>query len=181
MKSLAFASFLLLPACFGGERATTGECPAGETCSDLTPRGLQFNGAAMTDDFDLSGPSPTAVGGTQDIKLEYDPTEGHYVALDLPFSADDDGGLGVKVDHVAGNVVTVRGVAVRTNYLRITDAATGELFDRKELAGATIDSMKLVINTFEAPPADRDLAFLAGDVEVGVALLGPVQGSGGPT
>lgn len=181
MKSFAFIPFLLLPACFGGERATTGECPAGETCSDLTPRGLQFVGADMTDDLGLSGPSPTAIGGTQDIQLKYDPTEGHYVALDLPFTADDDGGNGVKVDHVAGSVVTVRGAAVRTNYLRITDRTTGELFDRKQLTGAAIDAIELVTDTFDIPPAGRELAWLAGDVEVGVALFGQVQEGSGPT
>jgi hypothetical protein len=165
----------------GGERATTGECPAGETCSDLTPRGLQFDGADMTGDLDLSGPSPTAIGGTQAIQLEYDPTEGHYIPLDLPFAADDDGGNGVEVDHIAGSIVTVRGAAARTNYLRISDAATDELFDRKELTGAAIDMMKLVPNTFDLVPADRELAFAAGDVEVGVALFGQVQESGGPS
>ena len=181
MKSFAFIPFLLLPACFGGERATTGECPAGETCSDLTPRGLQFVGADMTDDLALSGPSATAIGGTQDVQLQYDPTEGHYVALDLPFTADDDGGNGVKIDHVAGSVVTVRGMAVRSNYLRITDATTGELFDRKQLTGAAIDSIKLVANTFDIAPPDRELAWLAGNVQVGIALYGQVQEGGGPT
>ncbi|MEO6774157.1 MAG: hypothetical protein ABI467_14255 [Kofleriaceae bacterium] len=185
MNRLAFASLLvpglLIPACFGGERAATGECPAGETCSALTPRGLEFVGADMTNVLGLSGPSPTAIGGTQDVQLRYDPTQGRFVALDLPFDADDDGGNGVKVDHTAGNIVTVRGVAARSNYLRITDAATGELFDRKELAGAAIDSIELVPNTFDLVPTDRELAFIAGDVEVGVALLGQVQDSGGPT
>ncbi len=95
----------------------------------------------------LSGPSPTAIGGTQDIALQYDPTTGHFVPLDLPYTADDDGGIGVAIDHTAGSVVSVRGVASRTNYLRIIDATTGELFDRKELTGAAIDSLSLVAGT----------------------------------
>ncbi|MEP6862053.1 MAG: hypothetical protein ABJE66_15620 [Deltaproteobacteria bacterium] len=185
MKSLAFAplilSGLILPACMGGERATTGECPAGETCSTLTPQGLEFVGATMSNDLGLSGPAPTAIGGSQDIELEYNRNGGALLALDLPFTADDDGGNGIKVDHVTGSVVTVRGVAVRSNYLRITDATTGELFDRKELTGASIDSMKLVANTFDTPPVDRELAWLAGNVQVGVALFGQVQEAGGPT
>jgi hypothetical protein len=185
MKSLAFAplllSSLILAACMGGERATTGECPAGETCSPLTPDGLEFVGADMTDDLGLSGPSPTAIGGTQNIELEYNRNGGALMALDLPFTADDDGGNGVKVDHVAGSIVTVRGAASRTNYLRITDPGTGELFDRKELTGAAVDSIKLVSNTSDTPPADRELAWLAGNVQVGVALYGQVQESGGPT
>jgi len=181
MKSLAFISFLLLPGCFGGERAETGQCPAGETCSPLTPRGLEFVGADLTDELDLSGPSPTAIGGTQDVQLKYDPTEGHFIPLDLAFTADDDGGNGVEVDHTAGSVVTLRGVGSRTNYLRIEDASTGELFDRKQVTGAAIDSVKLVVDSLEVVPANLDVAFLAGDVQVGVALLGAVQESSGPT
>jgi len=180
MKSLFLASVLVVPACFGGERATTGECPAGETCSDLTPRGLQFIGASLSDDSNLSGPSPTAIGGTQDIQLKYDPTADFFQPLDLSYTADDDGGNGVKVDHTAGAVVSVRGMGSRTNYLRISDASTGELFDRKELAGAAIDSFSIVPNTSEQVPFGLDIAFAAGDVKLGVALLGAVQEDSGP-
>jgi len=51
------------------------------------------------------------------------------------------GGNGVAVDHATGSVVTMRGAGSRTNYLRIIDPGTGELFDRKELTGA-LQSMK---------------------------------------
>jgi hypothetical protein len=180
MKSLILASILVVPACFGGERAATGECPAGETCSDLTPRGLQFIGASLSDDSNLSGPSPTAIGGTQDIQLQYDPTVDLFQPLDLSYTADDDGGNGVKVDHTAGAVVSVRGMGSRTNYLRISDASTGELFDRKELTGAAIDSVSIVPNTSEQVPSGLDVAFAAGDVKLGVALLGAVQEGSGP-
>jgi hypothetical protein len=180
MKSLILASVLVVPACFGGERATTGECPAGETCSDLTPRGLQFIGASLSDDANLSGPSPTAIGGTQDVQLQYDPTIDFYQPLDLGYTADDDGGNGVKVDHTAGAVVSVRGMGSRTNYLRISDASTGELFDRKEMTGAAIDSFSIVPNTSEQVPFGLDVAFAAGDVKIGVALLGAVQEGSGP-
>ncbi|MEO8845174.1 MAG: hypothetical protein ABI591_01855 [Kofleriaceae bacterium] len=180
MKSLVLASVLLVPACFGGERATTGACPAGETCSDLTPRGLQFLGASLSDDANLSGPSPTAIGGTQAIQLQYDPTLDFFQPLDLSYTADDDGGNGVKVDHTAGAVVSVRGMGSRTNYLRISDASTGELFDRKELSGAAIDRFSLVPNTTELVPAGLDVAFASGNVKIGVALYGAVQESTGP-
>lgn len=180
MKSLFLASVLVVPACFGGERATTGECPAGETCSDLTPRGLQFIGASISGDSNLSGPSPTAIGGTQDIQLKYDPTADFYQPLDLGYTADDDGGNGVKVDHTAGSVVSVRGMGSRTNYLRISDASTGELFDRKELTGAAIESVSIVPNTTEIVPLGLDVAFAAGNVRLAVALSGAVQETSGP-
>jgi hypothetical protein len=182
MKRLAFCSLALTSACFGGERATNGACPAGETCSPLTPRGLQFMGATLIDDANLAGPAPTAIGGTQDIQLQYDPNApGHYVPLDLDYIADDDGGLGVAVDHTAGATVSVRGVASRTNYLRIADSGTGELFDRKQLTGAAIDSFALVAGTTELTPVGAQLAFAAGDVKVGIALYGSVQEDTGPT
>jgi hypothetical protein len=180
MKRLCLASVLVVPACFGGERAETGQCPAGETCSNLTPRGLEFIGASFADTATLAGPSATAIGGTQDVELQYDPTQGFFQRLDLAYAADDDGGIGVKVDHTAGPVVTVRGMGSRTNYLRITDAATGELFDRKQLSGASIDSLGVVAVTTELVPAGLDLAFATGDVHVGVALYGAVQEDSGP-
>ena len=181
MKSLVLASVLVLPACFGGERAETGQCPAGETCSALTPNGLQFVGATLADDVNISGPAATAIGGTQDITLEYDPTvTAIYQPLDLAYTADDDGGIGVRVDHQAGAVVSVRGMASRENYLRILDQSTGELFDRKELAAAAIDSFSVVPNTTEILPLGLEVAYAAGDVRVGVALYGAVQHDAGP-
>lgn len=177
MKTV-LASLLLIPACVGGERADTGECPAGETCSPKTPNGLAFEGATFSDTLELSGPSPTAIGGTQNIELAY--YAAITTALDLPYTADDDGAAGVRVDHQAGPVVTVVGMASRSNYLRIVDATNGELFDRKMLAGAAIDTMKLVPTTAELVPANMDLAFMTGKVELGVALTGAVQESTGP-
>src|SRR5690349_9941492 len=119
MKSLVLASLLVVPACFGGERASTGQCPAGEVCSPETPNGLHFIGQALIDDVLVSGPAATAIGGTQDVALQYDRGDGILIALDLPYTADDDGGLGVRVDHTAGSVVTMRGMKSRSNYLRI--------------------------------------------------------------
>jgi hypothetical protein len=95
-----------LVGCYGGERRNTGECPAGETCSDLTPTGLDFVGNSLIGELLLSGPRPTAIGGTQAVALEYDRGDGVDIALDLPFSADDDGAAGVKVgrdERLAGD------------------------------------------------------------------------------
>ena len=182
MKRLLYCTFLSLPlvGCYGGERAQTGECPAGEVCSDATPGGLQFIGNDLVGQLLLSGPRPTAIGGTQTVALQYDRGDGVLIALDLPFTADDDGGLGITVDATSGSQVTVRGAGSRTNYLRIIDE-DGLLMDRKQLTGAALDRIELVSEDFESVPADRQLAFAPGSRTIGVALYGDVQGSGGPT
>ena len=180
MKRLLF-SFLSLPlvACYGGERRNTGECPAGETCSDLTPTGLDFVGNRLVGELLLSGPRTTAIGGTQSIALEYDRGDGVDVALDLPFTADDDGGIGVKVSATSGSQVTVLGAGSRSNYLRILDE-DGLLMDRKELTGAALNRMELVPTDFEKIPEDTLIAFAPGTRTFGIALYGDVQHSSGP-
>lgn len=181
MRYLSLLASLSLVACYGGERADTGVCPAGETCSSSTPGGLQFVGDSLADDLLASGPAPTAIGGTQDIDLQYQRSDGTFTDLDLPYQADDDGGLGVRVDHTTGSVVTVRGVASRSNYLRILDASSGALFDRKMITGAAIDSIALIPTDFEMIPDGAELAWATGDQQLGVALTGAVQESTGPT
>lgn len=181
MKRLLLLASPLIPlvGCYGGERYNTGECPAGETCSDLTPKGLQFVGNHLVDDILISGPRATAVGGTQVVALQYDRGDGVTVALDLPFTADDDGGNGVKVSAQSGSQVTMLGAGSRTNYLRILDQ-DGLLMDRKELTGAALSKIELVPSDFESIPVGSDLAFAPGKREFGVALYGDVQHSGGP-
>lgn len=182
MKRL-LASLLVIPAaaCTGGERANSGQCPAGETCSPKTPNGLHFIGNQLADDLNLVGPSPTAVGGTQDVALQYDRGDGILVALDLPFTADDMGGAGVKVVSTSGSVVSVSGQGSFSNYLRILDADDGTLFDRKTLTGASLDTVELLPMNLERVPAHAQLAFAAGDFDIAIGLYGQVQESGGPT
>jgi hypothetical protein len=181
MKRLLIASLLSVPlvGCYGGERYNTGECPAGETCSDLTPTGLQFIGNGLYGELVLSGPRPTAIGGTQAIALQYERADGVDIALDLPFTADDDGGLGVRVDAISGSQVVVRGAGSRSNYLRILDS-DGLLMDRKELTGASVNTIALIPEDMESVPADKLLAFAPGARELGVAIYGDVQTSSGP-
>lgn len=180
MHRLAYLALCLpLAACYAGERRSSGECPAGETCSDTTPRGLDFIGNRLINDLLLSGPRATAVGGTQVVALEYDRGDGVDVALDIPYTADDDGGLGVKVESQSGSQVTIRGVASRKNYLRIVDA-DGLLMDRKELAGAELERMELVSDDYETISTGTLIAFAPGQRDLGVALYGDVQHSSGP-
>ncbi|HUS27416.1 MAG TPA: hypothetical protein VMZ53_02875 [Kofleriaceae bacterium] len=181
-RLLLLASASILPlsvGCYGGERYNTGECPAGETCSDLTPKGLQFVGNSLVDDILLSGPRATAVGGTQVVALQYSRGDGVTVALDLPYTADDDGGNGVKVSAQSGSQVTMLGAGSRSNYLRILDS-DGLLMDRKELTGAALERIELTPTDFESIPNGSELAFAPGKRKLGVALYGDVQHSSGP-
>lgn len=179
MKRLALLA-LSLAACYGGERANNGgECPAGETCSPATPNGLDFVGNKLANEVLLSGPRATAVGGTQVVALQYNRGDGVYVALDVPFTADDDGGRGIKVDATTGSQVTIRGVDSRSNYLRILDE-DGLLMDRKELTGAALTTIELVPTDYESIPAGTPIAFAPGSRKIGVALYGDVQRSSGP-
>jgi hypothetical protein len=186
MKRLAFLSTLPLSllslhlaACnFGGERRDTGECPAGETCSDLTPRGLSFHGNGVVNDITWSGPRATAIGGTQVVRLEYDDGDGFDSPLDIPYTADDDGGLGVRIEGMTGENLTIRGVASRKNYIRVMDS-DGLLMDRKELSGAALERMELVAGDYESVPEDTLLAFVPGQRKLGIALYGDVQTANG--
>ncbi|MBA3454583.1 MAG: hypothetical protein H0T42_15950, partial [Deltaproteobacteria bacterium] len=143
LLSTLLAAVPLVAACTGGERASSGECPAGEICSPETPRGLHFIGNAMSNQVfgSLFGPAPTAIGGTQEVALEWDRGDGNLVAFTLPYLADDDGANGVAVASTSGSVVTVRGTASRKNYLRIVEPQFDELYDRYELAAAAIESI----------------------------------------
>jgi len=184
-RSLSAAALLAaLGACTGGERAQSGTCPAGETCSPFTPKGLHFLGTQVSGQEleHLFGPAPTAVGGTQDIWLEYDPGDGELVPLDLPYEADDDGGRGIEVVTTSGPVVTVRGVDSRSNYLRIVDPDTSELYDRYELTGAAIERIALVGTEYEKlPSSGPDIVWATGDQEIGVGLFGEAQVGSSPS
>lgn len=181
LASLCVPALLPLVACTtAGERADSGECPAGEVCSPATPYGLHFIGNAMADEVFQSGPSATAIGGTQDIQLEYEKANGLRYALDLPWAADDDGALGVRVLEQSGSTVTVGGQRSRKNYLRIVNPNTLELYDRYEVAGAAISDVQLVGTEAEVVPYGMDLVWAPGDQRIGVALYGEVQEGSDP-
>ncbi len=183
LLSTLLAAVPLVAACTGGERAESGECPAGEVCSPETPRGLHFIGNTMSGQLlgSLSGPAVTAVGGTQEIALEWDRGDGNLVAFTLPYRADDDGANGVAVASTSGSVVTVRGMGSRQNYLRIVEPQFDELYDRYALTGAAITQVDLIGTDHETlPPGNPDIVWATGEQEIAVALRGEVQGSNGP-
>ncbi|MEZ4365949.1 MAG: hypothetical protein R2939_06635 [Kofleriaceae bacterium] len=159
----------LLAACTGGERNRTGECPADEQCSPLTPDGLHFVGAELHDLPVESAPFSTAVGGTQVVRLLVDDDN-----LDL----DPGGGVrrvdldgdALEVVSTASASVTVGGVGAGTDYLRITEAGTPLLLDRIVLDAGPVAEVAVVPPGIEAYDAAAPLAFLAGEITVGLAL-----------
>ncbi|MBV8760969.1 MAG: hypothetical protein JO257_26985 [Deltaproteobacteria bacterium] len=167
-------ALLLIPACTGGDRANTGECPQGEICSPKTPKGLHFIGVDLVDTLGLVGPSATAVGGTQNVALQYDRGDGILIALDLPYQALTMDSKGVTVAATSGSVVSVVGQASGTDYLRITDTDGRTLFDRKLMDAGTLDTIQLVPSTFEHTPTDAELAWAPGTFDIGIALFGQV-------
>ncbi len=177
MKRLVYVSAALcslpLVACYGGDRAD-GVCPAGETCSPATPDGLLFVGRNPTDQIALSGPLATVIGGTQDVELEFnDATLG---AFDLAYTAKVDAPTGVNIDATSGSTVTVTGTGTDANYVRIVDP-NGELYDRKQMTGASIDTVSLVPAAVETIPSGMDISFATSNEKFVVALTGRVEDS----
>ncbi len=177
MKRLAYLSAALfslpLVACYGGDRAN-GVCPAGETCSPATPNGLLFVGRNPSDEIALSGPLATVIGGTQDVQLEFnDATLG---AFDLAYTAVVDAPTGVNIDTTSGSTVTITGTGTDANYVRIVDPS-GELYDRKQMTGASIDTVALVPAGPETIPTGMDVSFATSNEKFVVALTGRVEDS----
>ena len=72
-----------------GERASTGECPEGESCSELTPDGLYFRGAPLVPFGIAVGIQTTAAGGHQTITVLW-PKQGENEPVTEAFAAEAD-------------------------------------------------------------------------------------------
>ncbi len=177
MKRLAYLSAALcslpLVACYGGDRANGG-CPAGETCSAATPNGLLFIGRNPSDQLNLSGPLATVIGGTQDVQLDFN--DDALGAFDLPYTAKVDAPTGVNIDATSGSTVTITGTGTDANYVRIVDP-NGELYDRKQMTGASIDTVALLPAAVETIPSGMDISFATSNEKYVVALTGRVEDS----
>ena len=110
MNWRSLACLVLMSACAveGGER-TNGECPDGETCSDLTPEGLFFAAVPPSDYIgDLPGIS---VGGRQVVTLtpagsyllpEFAVDGGEYITVEQALRLDEDSGEATLIGGAAG-------------------------------------------------------------------------------
>lgn len=166
----AFASLAAAACTTLGERAATGACPVGETCSPATPAGLAFAGPSLADlPFD-SHMHPTAAGGTQTLGV-YEAGSG--AALDQPFRATIDAPFTVEAVEVPRATVAVRAAAAGTATLRIT-APDGTLYDRLAVRAIAVTSIGLRSRD-EALRADLGVAAAPGRA---VPLVVTLSGDG---
>ncbi|MCZ7687367.1 MAG: hypothetical protein M5U28_54965 [Sandaracinaceae bacterium] len=137
-----------------GERAATGECPAGETCSSATPEGLEFVGRALFDEPTLRL-GPVLVGGSFELGLRTQD------GAPLPAFAASSSTNGVRVtvgDGVFGpttedgepyylvdSYLVLRATSAGVAQIRVTDPATGELYDRLSIEAVELDSVNVVV------------------------------------
>jgi hypothetical protein len=136
-----------------GERASTGECPAGEVCSQATEQGLHFIGHAFFDDSDTLLLGPVMVGGTFELGIK---TADGGPLPEFAFEAED----GTVFDVELGNGqfgptvankplyrvdshLALTGLSEGRTNIRITDADTGELFDRIAIDAYEISDIEL--------------------------------------
>ena len=138
---LAASSAVLLALCAActfsdGERAATGECPAGETCSTDTPSGLGFYGSFLADSASLTTAiHPIALGGSQNIS--WTNPEGAVrdvaVASDAPWLVTVDATDEERDANAlwrGDNARHLEGLAVGQAHVRVSNAESGELYDR---------------------------------------------------
>lgn len=159
-SSIALPLLLLAGACVTpGDRAASGQCPTGEVCSPLTPRGLGFDGASFGDQLFGSGLYPTVIGGTQTLRI-YD--EATNAPLAHAFVARTNG-TALAVDAELPAAVRLRGTASGTDLLRISDPSAHALFDRVQVRAAVVEDVGVTTPVFgEQVRPGRGLAVLRG-------------------
>lgn len=169
-----------------GDRAMTGECPAGETCSQATPAGLTFIGRALFDQGETPRLGPIVEGGTLEVGLVGLVPEGATDTLAHEARVDDASILSVErgtgtfgPTHEDGEPlfpvddhVVVGGARVGTASLRVVDPTSGALFDRTPLTVVGVDDVRVV----SATDPDRDHLLAGCDEMVGVQLLSGQSG-----
>ncbi len=118
-----------------GERRATGECPEGEICSDLTPRGLYFAGSVLSGGS-MQPVSVTAVGGQQTITVLTSSRPDSFFRLPFEVALTDDNVF--SVESLDPPRFTLQGIQSGTSLLRVVDPSSGELFDRISVVAAPI-------------------------------------------
>lgn len=161
--ALLLAASLLVAACASeGLRADSGDCPAGEVCSDKTPTGLLFAGSLFAGELLLADRSVkvTAAGGSQTIQVRLNQAG---EPLPGPFTADIEGtGWSLLASDDTQVVVAAAPQASAPGLLRIADPATGELFDAIELEVLPVERVELHPASREITAGDRPWALYSG-------------------
>lgn len=122
-----------------GDRATAGQCPQDEVCSDHTPEGLHFEGPDFTDDglFADQYVGITAVGGVQKIEI-VDPGERY-----IPYFDAECRGTALVVTRFHPPFVTVRADSTGTSYLRILEPHGNALYDRLGIESLPVEHVRV--------------------------------------
>ena len=156
LSPIAFAAFAGAAGCSGGDRANTGgTCPDDEVCSSKTPEGLYFRSYGYANRLLDDGPEITAIGGTQTVDL-YSKA---LISLPLSFNFGVDAGTSVAATVKGPHLITLTGVKLGSNYVRITDPDDGTLFDRISVGAAAID--RITVSGAQEPTTDPVIAFTA--------------------
>ena len=148
---LASAGLVLFAICAActyseGERAETGACPEGETCSDATPSGLAFYGARPgEDDGAADWIRAVAMGGTQ--RLSIAAADGAALGVvDVQSSAPWFLTIAPDAEPAVGEVgVELSGLAEGDAYVRVLDA-NGDLYDRVSMRVARVATVDATVN-----------------------------------
>lgn len=173
LLALSLTPLLILASACGvpGERAGTGECPEGETCSTATPSGLVFHGSGPSGTL-LGGTTiaPTAIGGTQSIRLET--LRGEALPAFRAMSTDPSI---LDVQSMSGTRVTVTGISEGSARVRVLDTNEDDaLIDRVTLRSALVTETRVAgaIDLISAlAPSIPRTAFAPGEHTIAVHLL----------
>ena len=173
-NTLAFLAAISLPGCaLPGVRAESG-CPAGQTCSSEAPNGLDFLGAAFSDQIE-SGVGTIASGGTETITAltgidaDSPPFAGDFTVT----SADPDE---IAIGSVTPPSFTLAGDAPGTGLVQLFQPGTTLLLDELDAAVEAISSVTVFpieLDGFE--PSVTSFALLAG---TSVPLVVRLEGKG---
>ncbi len=159
-RLLAFAA-LVLGACTDLSAPSNGrDCYGGETCSNDTPEGLEFQGVARI-----------AIGGTaRVVVLDAESSTPFALPYTTDTSRPTEARFGVTTEVVAREPgeITVRGLAEGSNYLRVL-APDGALYDRTVLSAAAVESRRLRPR-YAGPEGGDSIVWASGSNEILVEL-----------
>ncbi len=174
--TLALVPIVALTGCYepdGGDRAVSGDCPAGEICNPTTPNGLYFTGTPWTDCF-LScdpGVKTTAIGGTQTITVLTGANSSSAV-FTQPFAVDSFGN-GVSVDSVSPPDFVIRGESSSWTEVSVVDGQ-GRLYDKIDLFARPLRdiSIRAPLGDLLGGGEDGWVAWAAGGASIIATLTG---------
>jgi hypothetical protein len=175
--SIACASLAACMSRLQGERAKSGECPVGETCSEATLSGLHFVGNAFWDETQLLRLGPVLVGGTFDIGIQTvdgEPLPDFALQAEDPSVFQVERGQGVFGPTFEGEALypvdghlRLTGKGAGTTMIRVVDRTTGELFDRIAIEAYEIED--IAITNMDDP--DRQYVLAGCEELLAVRLL----------